>query len=122
MSGWSAPTNILALSRSRQAAAFLLNLPCSPALTAACSLFVRFLHMASPYVAGHRGRTFVVVIPGEVGAGTRMAEVQLGLLDCHSMVHTCLSCWFVANTREPVARGLSLGCTVMPLNLCWLRR
>ena len=31
-----------------------------------CSLFVRFLHMASPYVAGHRGRTFVVVIPGEV--------------------------------------------------------
>ena len=36
----------------------------------ACSLFVRFLHMASPYVAGHRGRTFVVVIPGEVGAAS----------------------------------------------------
>ena len=33
-----------------------------------CSLFVRFLHMASPYVAGHRGRTFVITIPGEVGA------------------------------------------------------
>ena len=31
------------------------------------SLFVRFLHMASPYVAGHRGRTFVITIPGEVG-------------------------------------------------------
>lgn len=30
------------------------------------SLFVRFLHLASPYVVGHRGRTFVVVIPGEV--------------------------------------------------------
>lgn len=30
------------------------------------SLFVKFLHMASPYVAGHRGRIFVVVIPGEV--------------------------------------------------------
>ncbi|KAI3433843.1 hypothetical protein D9Q98_003646 [Chlorella vulgaris] len=31
-------------------------------------LFVRFLHTASPYVAGHRGRTFVVTIPGEVVA------------------------------------------------------
>ena len=31
-------------------------------------LFVRFLHTASPYVAGHRGRTFVISIPGEVVA------------------------------------------------------
>ncbi|KAL4539240.1 hypothetical protein Ndes2526B_g02506 [Nannochloris sp. 'desiccata'] len=28
--------------------------------------FVRFLHLASPYVAGHRSRTFVIVLPGEV--------------------------------------------------------
>jgi amino-acid N-acetyltransferase len=30
------------------------------------SKFVRFLHLASPYVAGHRSRTFVIVLPGEV--------------------------------------------------------
>ncbi len=44
---------------------------CSPAqlhLPCPRSLFVRFLHTASPYVAGHRGRTFVVTIPGEVVA------------------------------------------------------
>ena len=29
--------------------------------------FVRFMHLASPYVMGHRGKTFVIVIPGEVG-------------------------------------------------------
>lgn len=28
--------------------------------------FVRYLHLASPYVIGHRNRTFVIVIPGEV--------------------------------------------------------
>jgi len=28
--------------------------------------FVRFLHLASPYVVGHRGQIFVIVIPGEV--------------------------------------------------------
>lgn len=25
------------------------------------------MHLASPYVMGHRGRTFVIAIPGEVG-------------------------------------------------------
>jgi len=30
------------------------------------SKFVRYLHLASPYVAGHRSRTFVIVLPGEV--------------------------------------------------------
>jgi len=30
------------------------------------SKFVRYLHLASPYVIGHRSRTFVIVIPGEV--------------------------------------------------------
>lgn len=29
--------------------------------------FVQFFRQASPYIEGHRGRTFVVVIPGEVG-------------------------------------------------------
>lgn len=28
--------------------------------------FVRFFRMASPYVEGHRGRIFVLVLPGEV--------------------------------------------------------
>ena len=28
--------------------------------------FVRFFRMASPYVEGHRGRIFVIVLPGEV--------------------------------------------------------
>lgn len=30
--------------------------------------FVSHLRNASPYIEGHRGRTFVLVIPGEVGA------------------------------------------------------
>lgn len=28
--------------------------------------FVHFFRMASPYIEGHRGRTFVIVLPGEV--------------------------------------------------------
>jgi hypothetical protein len=28
--------------------------------------FVQFFRMASPYIEGHRGRTFVIVLPGEV--------------------------------------------------------
>ena len=31
--------------------------------------FVQFFRQASPYIEGHRGRTFVIVIPGEVNAG-----------------------------------------------------
>jgi len=30
--------------------------------------FVRFLHLASPYVVGHRGTVFVITLPGEVVA------------------------------------------------------
>lgn len=30
------------------------------------SKFVKFMHMASPYIQGHRGRTFVIAVPGEV--------------------------------------------------------
>lgn len=29
-------------------------------------LFVQFFRQASPYIEGHRGRTFVLAIPGEV--------------------------------------------------------
>lgn len=32
--------------------------------------FVQFFRQASPYIAGHRGRTFVLAIPGEVGRAT----------------------------------------------------
>ena len=36
------------------------------------SKFVQFFRQASPYIEGHRGRTFVIVIPGEV-----MIDLQL---------------------------------------------
>lgn len=43
-------------------------------------LFVQFFRQASPYIEGHRGRTFVLAIPGEVrqgatrrGAGARLS-------------------------------------------------
>lgn len=31
------------------------------------NLFVQFFRQASPYIEGHRSRTFVLAIPGEVG-------------------------------------------------------
>lgn len=31
--------------------------------------FVQFFRHASPYIAGHRGRTFVIVVPGSVSEG-----------------------------------------------------
>ena len=37
------------------------------------SLFVHLMHLASPYVVGHRGKTFVIVIPGEVRSCTEGA-------------------------------------------------
>lgn len=36
------------------------------------NLFVQFFRQASPYIAGHRGRTFVLAIPGEVGCRTAL--------------------------------------------------
>jgi len=39
--------------------------------------FVQFFRQASPYIEGHRGRTFVVVIPGEVW-------LQISTSACHA--------------------------------------
>ena len=36
--------------------------------------FVRYFRQASPYIEGHRGRTFVIVVPGEVGCGLRSPD------------------------------------------------
>jgi amino-acid N-acetyltransferase len=47
--------------------------------------FVRYMHLASPYVAGHRGRTFVVVLPGAVVAD-RAALAKL--LEDVSLLHS----------------------------------
>ena len=40
--------------------------------------FVRFFRQASPYIEGHRGRTFVLAIPGEVRSWPRSMAALLG--------------------------------------------
>ena len=40
---------------------------------------------ASPYIAGHRGRTFVVVIPGSVVASTALDGVLADVALCHAL-------------------------------------
>ena len=42
------------------------------------SLFVQFFRQASPYIEGHRGRTFVLAIPGEVRCGCIFVCVKGG--------------------------------------------
>ena len=37
------------------------------------SKFVHFFRQASPYIKGHRGKTFIIVVPGEVQASPLMA-------------------------------------------------
>lgn len=39
----------------------------------ASQAFVNLFRQASPYIEGHRGRTFVITLPGQVGAGSRQA-------------------------------------------------
>lgn len=46
---------------------------------------VDFFRQASPYIAGHRGRTFVVILPGEVMASEELAD---GLLADVALVHS----------------------------------
>jgi amino-acid N-acetyltransferase len=46
---------------------------------------VDFFRQASPYIAGHRNRTFVVVLPGEVVAQEEVAD---GLLADVALVHS----------------------------------
>ena len=40
---------------------------------------------ASPYIAGHRGRTFVVVIPGSVVASAALDGVLADVALCHAL-------------------------------------
>ena len=44
--------------------------------------FVQFFRQASPYIEGHRGRTFVVVIPGEVWL--QSIHLSLPRLTCYN--------------------------------------
>ncbi len=48
--------------------------------------FVQFFRQASPYIEGHRGRTFVIVIPGEVRplhTRHRLWSTQPACYTCH---------------------------------------
>ena len=47
-------------------------------------LFVQFFRQASPYIEGHRGRTFVIAIPGEV---VDKKEVLYTLLEDVALLH-----------------------------------
>ncbi len=59
-------------------------------LCSACVLLVtlssRYFPMqAAPYIAGHRGRTFVVVIPGSVVASAALDGVLADVALCHAL-------------------------------------
>ena len=47
-------------------------------------LFVQFFRQASPYIEGHRGRTFVLAIPGEV---VNQKDVLHALLEDVALLH-----------------------------------
>ncbi len=70
--------------------------------------FVQFFRQASPYVEGHRGKTFVIVVPG----GVRMivAPEALGARPSRADVATCAigirMAWDQSSRRE-VACGFS---------------
>ena len=69
------------------------------------STFVRFLHLASPYVVGHRNKSFVIMIPGEV----MMDKERLrNILDDVLLLHG-LGCKLVlvAGSRELIDAELS---------------
>lgn len=60
--------------------------------------FVQFFRQASPYIEGHRGKTFVVVIPGEVCTHTVYATLAQALC----FTSTCLST--VTDYAAPLCR------------------
>ena len=67
--------------------------------------FVRFLHLASPYVVGHRSRVFVIVIPGEVMTKTEhLARFLEDILLLHGLG---VSLVLVAGAKEIIDRELA---------------
>jgi hypothetical protein len=44
--------------------------------------FVQFFRQASPYIEGHRGKTFVIVVPGYVSTFRRQSLAECWFSDC----------------------------------------
>lgn len=63
--------------------------------------FVQFFRQASPYIEGHRGRTFVVVIPGEVRAIACIAMILALSLPC--LLWTLAACTTVTQPHATAA-------------------
>lgn len=76
--------NSASVSATRSSDALTAGVDESTPAKAQASL-VDFFRQASPYIAGHRGRTFVVVLPGEVVAQEEVAD---GLLADVALVHS----------------------------------
>ena len=58
------------------------------------SLFVQFFRQASPYIEGHRGRTFVLAIPGEVRQmHCRMRQTAISYPGAISVVLSCITAY-----------------------------
>lgn len=84
------------------------------------SLFVQFFRQASPYIEGHRGRTFVLAIPGEVGPplllldcvqGSGRSVCTCGRVGCH-----CLeTVWCSSSTQQSCVPA---GCLLLPPAKC----
>lgn len=60
--------------------------------------FVHFFRQASPYIEGHREKTFVIVIPGEVG------HRCLALLHTATWRSTDPGCDYIDRTFKPYCR------------------
>lgn len=82
------------------------NLPTSDAIDRGdYSKFVRFLHLASPYVVGHRSRVFVIVIPGHVFMRKeRLVPILEDILLLHGLGVRVV---IVAGARELIDNSLS---------------